>query len=633
MSLQRRMHSLPFSDVKITDSFWGRWQRVLIDVTLPTQFDQLVATGRIANFNRSAGKEEGTFEGLWFNDSDAYKYAEACAYALTIRDDPKVRECLNAVIEAVTGAQQSDGYINTFFQLLHPTLKWRNLNMMHEMYCGGHLIEAGVAVFECLGDRRLLDVSIRFADLVMSVFGPGKRRGYCGHEEIELALIRLSGATGNSKYLEFARWMVEERGHSPSPFEAELQDPESVALWPRTGSLLTKQGRYDGQYAQDHLPIREHTEIVGHAVRAMYLYIAAAELGDDKDDTALEQALLRIWNNLTGRRMYVTAGIGPSSSNEGFTADFDLPNLSAYAETCASCGLVFWGHKMLEMTGDGDFVDVIERALFNGALSGISLSGDHYFYTNPLESRGTHERTPWFTCACCPPNIARLIGSVSNYAYGVSSDAFYVHIPIACEAQATFNGVPVQLKIESDYPWSGKYKLTISPKKPVQFKLLLRIPAWSSEMEIDLPTAEEPADYEGGYAVFDRTWTEGDTLTIDLCMEPNWVEADPRVKDNLGRAALCNGPLVYALERTDFGCAPQLFSADVEAPVIVQKEKLLEGVNTLMVEGLSIKEIAFDELYSPVGSTEMIESKAKFIPYYAWCNRGPTDMQVWVRQM
>jgi DUF1680 family protein len=633
MSLQRCMRSLPLANIKITDSFWSRWQNALIDVTLPAQYTQLVETGRIANFERAAGKKTGDFEGLWFNDSDVYKYAEACAYALSIRDDATVRTNLNHAIEVVFAAQQTDGYINTFFQVRHPTMKWRNLNMMHEMYCGGHLIEAGVAVYQCLGDRRLLDVSIRFADHVMSIFGPDKRLGYCGHEEIELALIKLAEATKEPKYREFARWMVEVRGHTPSPFEAELQDAEASALWPGSGSLLTKGAKYDGQYAQDHAPIREHTEIVGHAVRAMYLYIAAADLADGQNDQPLTDALKRIWDNLTGRRMYVTGGIGPSSSNEGFTADFDLPNLTAYAETCASCGLVFWGHKMLEMTGDGDYVDVMERALYNGALSGISLSGDHYFYANPLESRGNHERTPWFGCACCPPNIARLIGSLGHYIVGANDDSIFIHTPIGFEATTTIDDTKVEVKVESDYPWSGKYKVTVSPEKPLKFNLLLRIPAWSGEMEVDFPNAEEPADYEGGYALFDRVWTADDTLTVDLGMEPAWVEADPRVRENLGRVALTNGPLVYTLEQPDLGFAPQLFSADIEAPIEVQKAKVLMGVNVLQVQGLAIVDEPTDELFVAAGTSNLEEVTAKFIPYYAWANRGRSSMEVWVRRI
>ena len=631
------MRSLPLSEIKITDKFWSRWQQTLIDVTLPTQYQQLLETGRLANFERAAGKKDGDFEGLWFNDSDAYKFAEACAYALAIRDDAQVRECFNSVVTLIEGAQQSDGYLNTFFQVRHPNYKWRNLNMMHEMYCGGHLIETGVAAFECLGDRRLLDVSIRFADHVMSVFGPDKRLGYCGHEEIELALIKLARATNQPKYREFARWMVESRGHRPSPFEPEFSDPEGLNLWPMTGTLYTKNGRFDGEYigeyAQDHLPVREHTDVVGHAVRAMYLYIAAADLAEEKVDEEMHSALKRVWQNLTTCRMYVTGGIGPSSSNEGFTGDFDLPNLSAYAETCASIGLIFWGQKMLEMTGDGDYVDVIERALFNGALSGISISGDHYFYANPLESRGTHSRVPWFFCACCPPNIARLLGSLGAYLVGKSSESLYINIPTGCEISTHFSGVRVNVKIESEYPWNGKYKVTIDPEKPVKFKLLLRIPAWSGEMEIDLPTSEEPADYDSGYAAFDRVWSNGDVLSIDLGMEPIWVEADPRVRENLGRVALCNGPLIYALEETDLGIAPQLFSVDVEAPIEVSKEKLLGGINCLKTEGLAIVETPTDELYPVAGTSELEEKVGKFIPYYAWCNRGATNMQVWVRRI
>ncbi len=631
MSFQRRMRGLPLTDIKLTDTFWRRWQEVLVDTTLPTQFEQLVETKRFQNFERAAAKS-GEFEGLWFNDSDVYKFAEACAYALNLRDDERIRGFLEKCIQTIVSAQEADGYLNTFFQLRHPSMRWRNLNMMHEMYCGGHLIEAGVAVFECLGDRRLMDVGIRFADHVATQFGPDKKVGYCGHEEFELALLRLSRATGESKFAEFARWMVESRGHRPSPFEAELKDPEANALWPFHGSLLEKNGEYLGEYAQDHAPIREHTEVVGHAVRAMYLYIAAAELADGKQDEALDSALERCWNNLTRRRMYVTGGIGPSASNEGFTADFDLPNLSAYAETCASCGLVFWGQKMLEMTGNSDYAEITERAIFNGILSGISLSGDHYFYANPLESRGSHARTPWFTCACCPPNIARLIGSMAQYFAGVSDDSFYIHIPNGFEAQATLCGQPVTVTVESDYPWSGKFKVKVTLETPTQFKLYVRIPEWSDEMETDLPGAEEQATYDSGYAVFDRVWKTGDVLSIDLGMVPKWVESDPRVLDNLGRVALINGPLVYALEQHDSGFAPQHFSADVDSTVEVIKQNVLSGINILYVDGTSDTQQESDELYPPEGTGEVSTVRTKFIPYYAWNNRGPNKMQVWVRK-
>ncbi|RYG65862.1 glycoside hydrolase family 127 protein, partial [bacterium] len=364
--------------------------------------------------------------GFVFDDSDVYKWAEACAYALATTKNDALRKLLDEAIELVVSAQRPDGYLDTYIQLDHPDDAWRNLNALHEMYCAGHLIEAGVALSENLGDRRLLDVSIRFADHIMSVFGPEGRLGYCGHEEIELALVKLAVHTGEAKYREFARWLVESRGSRPSPFEAELKDPAVVALSPWGGGLLDGTN-YSGEYNQDHAPIREHDAVVGHAVRAMYLYIAAADLADGQDDAALETALQRAWDSLVKRRMYVTGGIGPSRHNEGFTQDYDLPNLSAYSETCAAIGLMLWGQKMLEMTGNAEFAETVERALFNGALAGISLGGDRFFYDNPLESRGGHDRTAWFGCACCPPNIARTIGNLASFVAGASEEAFYLH--------------------------------------------------------------------------------------------------------------------------------------------------------------------------------------------------------------
>ena len=555
------MRGLPLAQIRLTDPFWARYQRVLLDTTLPHEYDQLAQTGRLANFERAA-KGEGSFEGLWFNDSDVYKFVEACAYALVGGESPTVRGQMDECVRLIQAAQEPSGYLNTFFQLGHPELKWRNLNTMHEMYCGGHLIEAGVALFEALGDRRLLEVSVKFADHVMSVFGPSARSGYCGHQEIELALIRLAESTGKAKYREYARWMVEERGKRPSPFETELADKEAMKLSLHSERMLMRDGKYVGDYAQDHAPIREHTEIVGHAVRAMYYYIAAADLADGRDDQELEVALERIWNNLTKKRMYVTGGIGPSASNEGFTGDYDLPNLSAYAETCAAIGLVFWGHRMLEMSGNSEYADVLERALYNGVMSGMDLAGDRFFYTNPLESRGTHVRTPWFTCACCPPNIARLIGSLGSYVLGVGDAAVYLHVAVGLEARFEVSGVPVRLVVEGSYPWNGQVTVKVEPERPVTFALNVRIPGWADDVQTDIPGAEEEAGYDQGYAVFEREWKKGDVLKVDFEMQPKWVESDPKVRDNLGRSALTMGPVVYCAEQHDVGYAPQLFSAD-----------------------------------------------------------------------
>ncbi|HVL40176.1 MAG TPA: beta-L-arabinofuranosidase domain-containing protein, partial [Fimbriimonadaceae bacterium] len=346
MTLRRRMRPLPLDRIRMTDSFWGTWQRTLRERTLRAQWEQILQTGRLENFLRAGRGESGGFEGLYFNDSDVYKWIEACAYALTIGPDPEIEEMMAQAVSAVAGAQEPSGYLNTFFQLMHPDLKWRNLGTMHEMYCGGHLIEAAVAHHQATGSRSLLDVATRFADHVMTVFGPGKRRGYCGHQEIELALVRLADHLDEPKYAEFARWMIEERGRRPSIIEAELKDEEAMKLSPWAPQFLLKDGHYRGDYAQDHAPVREHTEVVGHAVRAMYFYAAATELAPP-DDQALGEALQTVWSNLTRKRMYLTGGIGPSAKNEGFTGDYDLPNTSAYAETCAAIGLAMWGRRLL----------------------------------------------------------------------------------------------------------------------------------------------------------------------------------------------------------------------------------------------------------------------------------------------
>lgn len=624
------MRRLPLSDIRLTDKFWAGRQRVLRETTIDAEYRQLVETGRLRNFEIAAKRAEGDFTGLYFNDSDVYKWCEAAAYALASEPQAPIRRQLDEVVELIAAAQEPGGYLDTFFQIRHPHLKWRNLIAMHEMYCAGHLFEAGVALFEAIGDRRLLVVAARLADHIMSIFGPGKRRGYCGHEEIELGLLRLATATGETKYRDFARWMIEERGKQPSALAGELDDPEAMTLSPWMENYLRKKGKYQGEYCQDHAPIREHTEVVGHAVRAMYLYLAASEFADG--DPALEAAIEQVWHNLTRKRMYITGGIGPSSANEGFTGDYDLPNLTAYAETCASCGLAFWGQELVEMTGASEYADIVEKAIYNGAMSGISLSGDLFFYTNPLESRGTHQRVPWFECACCPPNIARLIGAMGWYVASVSDDAFWVHIPAGFEAKTTIQGVPVSIRCVSTYPWSGKFTVSVDPEQPVHFELRLRIPDWADEVDTDLPGLAEQSAWDQGYAVFSKLWQKGDVLTVDLGMEPKWAECHPLVRDNLGRVALTRGPLVYCAEEHDLGFAPQLFIADTEAPMEAKHEEMLEGVMTIAVEGFADDQAFIDDLYASEGTLTTREALATFVPYSSWCNRGPNSMQVWVRR-
>jgi DUF1680 family protein len=619
----------------VTDPFWSRYAQNLTTVTIPHQYRMIVETGRLSNFRRAAGAEEGGHASPYlFDDSDVYKLLETCAYALVHEENAEVRRIVEELTSAIEAAQEPSGYLNTYMQLKHPDFKWRYLAMLHEMYCIGHLVEAAVAFLEGHDDRRLLDVALRAVEHIMSEFGPEASRGYPGHQELELALIRLAGATGEAKYHEFARWLVEQRGQRPSVFEAEIADPDVLALHPYAPVLFKTKGEYSGEYAQDHVPVRDLDKVVGHSVRAMYYAMAATDLADGQGDERLERALESMWTNLTKRRMYITGGIGSSASNEGFTTDFDLPNLTAYAETCAAVALVLWARRMLELTANSEYADAMERALYNGALAGINLQGDRYFYANPLESRGQHDRTPWHGCACCPPNIARLLGSVGNQLLSVGDRRVYIHIPAACEANVEIDGVAVNIQIEGSYPWDGKFTVEVNPAKPLAFALCVRIPGWADDVQTDLPGAEEEAEFESGYAIFDRTWKAGDTLTVDFEMTPKWMEADPRVRENLGRSALTMGPLVYCLEEVDLGYAPQLFTADTDAEIEVRHDaKRLEGVNLLTVEGMYDVEVFVDELYADGGTTDVGQGRATYIPYFAWNNRGPNSMQVWTRRL
>ncbi len=622
------LRSLPHHQVRVTDPFWSRWREVVAQVSLPGQYEQLEQTGRLEHFRRAAQRLVGGFTGFYFNESDVYKWLEAAAYVLDEVPSSGLRTQFDEAIGLVAAAQEEDGYLNTFFQLNHPKLKWRNLGSMHEMYCAGHLFEAAAAAHDCLRDDRLLSVACKLADHIAARFGPGKKLGYCGHEEIELGLLRLAEAANRPDYADLARWMIDVRGSRPSPFDLELDDAEAMTISSFAAHMLRKDGKYSGEYAQDHLPVREQSDVVGHAVRAMYLYAAAAEVADAE----LTAALHRAWNNLVGRRMYITGGIGPSHANEGFSVDYDLPNFSAYAETCAACGLIFWANGMLHRTGNSDFVDTMERGLYNGAISGISLDGSTYFYTNPLESRGNHKRTPWFSCACCPPNIARLIGSIGRYLASVDDDGFYLNIPAGLEAEFEVKGVKVKLTVESNYPWSGNVKVRVEPTRPVIFALRVRIPDWADDVQTDLPDQESDSEFESGYAVFRKTWRSGDVLTLDFEMDAKWVEANPKVRENLGRVALTRGPIVYCAESVDLKFPPQLFCVDPELPILAEPKSALHGMIDLAVEGLAQTEDFPDALYADAGSIALRPVTARFIPYFAWANRGASDMQVWFRQ-
>lgn len=603
-------------------------QQIVASTTLGTIGRNCEDTGRIENFRLAAKRVQGGHQGRYYNDSDVYKWLEACAYAAGRGELPAdVERAADEAIDAIVGAQEGDGYLNTYFQLMHPNLKWRSLHAMHELYCLGHLFEAGVAWHEATGDGRLLAVSRKAADLVDTLFGPGGRTAYPGHPEIELALIRLAEAVGEPRYRACAKAFVDRRGMRPSPYEPEVADSEVTALNPGHAALVMDEGTYSGAYLLDHKPLREHDTIEGHAVRALYLYTAAAQLA--RDDATLVPALERVWSNLLERRTYLTGGVGSSGHNEGFTKDFDLPNREAYAETCASVALAMCARAMQTLDGSSEHADALETALFNGVLSGISTCGDRFFYANPLESWGGVERPAWYSCACCPPNIARFLGSVESYLAGQSEDALWIHVPSRMRIETVFAGVAVSLEVEGSYPWAGKVGVTVHPARPVAFALRLRIPDWCEDAELRLEGSDDEATFDRGYAVLERTWHPGDRVEFDLAMSPRWIASDARVLGNAGRVALRRGPVVYCVEECDLGAAPQLLAVDTEAPIESRDEA---GFVVCTVSG-ALERGTEDELYAPYEPTDLEEARVRCVPYHQWANREPGAMQVWLRTL
>ena len=577
-----------FSEVTIEDAFWGPRLQSHKDVTLKVCIDQIEnQTGRIRNFENAA-KGEGEHSGIYFDDSDVYKALEGMAYSLQNNPDPELEAKCDEWIDKFAAAQQPDGYLNTYYTLTGLENRWSDMGM-HEMYCAGHMTEAAVAYYNVTGKRNLLDVAIRMADHMMSVFGPGKRDWVTGHEEVELALVKLYQVTGEKKYIDFAEWLIEERGHGHGTWVKWRQE----------------------SYYQDDLPVREMTSIAGHAVRAMYLYCGMADVAAYTGDKGYMTALDSLWEDVVERNMYITGGIGQSSRNEGFTTDYSLPNMSAYCETCASVGMVLWNWRMNQFTGDAKYIDVLERSMYNGALAGISLAGDRFFYVNPLESLGTHHRQAWYGCACCPSQICRFLPSIGNYIYGVSDDAVWVHLYIGNTAQVKAGRKSITLSQQTRYPWDGAVTLKVGTKSPVHKQLRMRIPGWCKSWTLRVNgEALEPA-LDKGYAVIDRTWRDGDEVSLDMDMVATLVAADPRVKEDEGYRALQRGPLVYCIEEVDnpedFG---SLAVSEDTGFTESYREDLLGGVVTI--------------------STVSDGPSLNFIPYYAWDNREAGRMRVWV---
>jgi DUF1680 family protein len=612
-----KLRAVPFTDVKITDRFWAPRQETNRIASIPINFENLEKAGNLQNFRLAAQRATNGYQGPLFMDSDAYKALEAAAYALATHPDPALEGKLDEIIATLAAAQLPDGYLNSFFQVKRPGKRWTNLQDAHELYCAGHLIEAAVAHFQTTGKRTFLNVACRLADHIDSVFGPPpKRLGYPGHPELELALIKLWRVTGEQRYFELSRFFVENRGRGYFATEPKnAKDKE----------------RFDPAYYQDDVPIFDHDRIKGHAVRAAYLMSGVTDVAAETGDQRLLQMLDRVWRNTTERNMYLTGGIGPSSHNEGFTVDYDLPNATAYQETCATVALAQWNHRLALLYGDAKYADVMERALYNGLLAGVSHDGKTFFYVNPLESDGKHHRRPWYGCACCPPNVARTVASLGGYAYAAGAGALWVNLYLQGSTQTTVADTPVRLDVTTDYPWDGRVRFKLHLAKPAKFELRLRVPGWCTGAAVSVRGKKIASPVvEWGYLVLAREWRNGDSLELHLPMPVERMAANPNVKADQGLRAIQRGPIVYCVEQCDQTAPLASLFLPVEAELKpVFAEHLLGGMTIIKgPAGVTPPADWNRRLYAACPPPRRVELTA--IPYFAWGNRQAGSMKVWL---
>ncbi|MBN8634109.1 MAG: glycoside hydrolase family 127 protein [Anaerolineae bacterium] len=641
------LSSIRSNQVKIDGGYWGERQATVRTSTIPAIHHQLEITHRTDAWHLHGGENDPRFDGhivhkFW--DSDLAKWIEAVGYSLDSYPDPDLEQLADKVIQAIKEGQLEDGYLNSFFTVIEPQNKWRNLRDWHELYDAGHLMEGAAAYYQGTGKRVLLDTLARYADHIDARFGPGEQQvhGYCGHPEVELGLVKLYRATGEKRYLNLAKYFVDERGQEPNFFdiEAAARGDDPTKFWAKTY-----------HYCQAHKPLREQNVATGHSVRAAYLYAGAADISAETGDSTLLDACRVIWEDLTSKQMYITGGLGPAHANEGFTFGYDLPNESAYAETCASIALVFWAKSMFDIDPDSRYTDVMERALYNGIMSGVSWEGNQFFYANPLASYpyvNPHEhfsgintpkhyrRQDWFVCPCCPPNLARVTANLGHYFSSHSADTIYLHLYNHSHMRVNLPAGSVQIDQETNYPWNGDVSLTVRVAQSTPFKLALRIPNWASNFTLRVNGATVSANVQRGYAFIDRTWNKGDTVELALPMSVERIVSHPNVRHNAGTVALQRGPVVYCLEEADNG--PNLANL-----VIPRTAKLVGNVDSSLFSGVGVitgeavrtePAVWASGLYQPQSALQYSYDAVPFkaIPYSLWANREPGEMRVWVRE-
>lgn len=637
--------------ITITDPFLGEYQRLIRDVVIPWQWQALNDTlpdtepsHALTNYRIAAGLQEGEFYGMVFQDSDVTKWLEAVAWSLSQKPNATLEKTADEVIELLALAQCEDGYLNTWYTVKEPGMRWTNLAECHELYCAGHLFEAAVAFWQATGKRRLLDIACRFADHIADIFGPheGQLRGYPGHPEIELALMRLYEVTREPRYQALARFFLEERGQQPYYYDIEFEKRGGTWHWDNWGDAWMVK---DKAYTHAHKPLKEQDQAVGHAVRSVYLMTGLAHLARTTQDEEKRQTCLRIWNNLVQRRMYITGGIGSQAIGEAFTSDYDLPNDTAYGESCASIGLMMFARRMLEMEGDSRYADVMERAFYNTVLGGMALDGKHFFYVNPLETYPKsipHNhiydhikpvRQRWFGCACCPPNIARTLVAIGHYIFTPRPDALFINIYAGSQAQFAVNGGDLRLTIAGNYPWDERVEITFDNPQPVEHTLALRLPEWCDDPQFLVNGEAAQGERIKGYLHLHRQWQQGDTLTLLLPMRVKRVYANPLVRHAAGKVAIQRGPLVYCLEEADNGAELHNLSLPAQSGFReIAGTGVLKGKIVLQADGVRVTTPSEDQpLYSfDRQQTPVKNQTLTFIPWFSWANRGEGEMRIWV---
>jgi hypothetical protein len=627
-------HPVRFVDVRLEGDFWKERLDTVLARTIPSQHKKLVEYGYLDSLKlpnpppplRFPRHANGfTVQVFW--DSDVGKWIEAAAYALSHKRDPDIEAKIEAIVDDFEKAQAPDGYLNCWYLGREPEKRWSNMRDNHELYNAGHMLEGAIAYYETTGRRRWLDVMERYVEHIRTNFGTGsgQRRGYCGHQEIELALIKLYHLTKEKKHLDLAAYFINERGNAPPHyFDIEREEREKKG-WEYQRYV---QGNYE--YSQSHKPVRTQDKVVGHAVRAMYMYTAMADLAVELNDAGLKAACETLWNDVMETKMYVTAGLGPSAHNEGFTFDFDLPNQTAYAETCASVALIFWAQRMLHLDLDGKYADVLETALYNGALSGLSRDGEHYFYMNPLESNGTPTRWDWHTCPCCTMNVSRLVASVGGYFVSTAPDGIAFHLYGGISTKLDVGGTEVAVREVSHYPWSGDIAIEIDPATEKAFDVKLRVPGWCKGATAKVNGEAVRLTLTNGYATISRSWKKGDRISLELPMPVERIYANPHVVMDVGRVALTRGPLVYCLEEADNpGGTVQRFKLPRQSEIAVRQSNLFDGIIQLTAGGKAVDEAEFKPLYRNAPPREA-PATLTALPYYLWANRGQGSMVVWI---